>query len=81
MDTAKPARKQWIDMARGLCMMAILFFHTEMYYAGHDIIPYVVYVENALIIFFFLSGYISSSPPCWPCPSICFTTHRFHCRH
>ena len=58
MDTAKPARKQWIDMARGLCMMAILFFHTEMYYAGHDIIPYVVYVENALIIFFFLSGYL-----------------------
>lgn len=39
-------------------MVAILLFHTEMYYAGYDIIPYSFYVENALAMFFFLSGYL-----------------------
>ena len=51
-------RKLWIDNLRGLSMVAILLFHTEMYYAGYDIIPYAFYVENALAMFFFLSGYL-----------------------
>ena len=39
-------------------MLAILLFHTEMYYIGNDILPYTMFVENALALFFFLSGYL-----------------------
>ena len=51
-------RKAWIDILRGFCMMAILYFHTEMYYAGKDLIPYACYVDNMLSVFFFISGYL-----------------------
>lgn len=51
-------RKGWIDRARGTGMVLILLFHTSMYYAGSDIPPYAMYVENALAMFFFLSGYL-----------------------
>ena len=51
-------RKLWIDLVRGLCMMAILFDHTEIYYTGDNIIPYRLYVTNALTTFFFISGYL-----------------------
>lgn len=53
-----PERKQWIDLLRGICMMAILWDHTEIYMSGQNIIPYSVYVTDALVIFFFLSGYL-----------------------
>ena len=61
-------RKRWINLARGICMMMILLFHTEVYYIGSEIIPYHLYVENSLAGFFFLSGYLSfhtdgSMPP------------------
>ena len=52
----------WIDMARGLCMMAILLFHTECYYCNEEIIPYVVFAGNAAITFFFVSGYLFVRP-------------------
>ena len=48
----------WVDMLRGFCILAILWFHTEMYYAGHEVTPYALYVDNALAAFFFLSGYL-----------------------
>ncbi len=51
-------RKVWIDLMRGISMMAILLFHTEMYYAGRDIVSYNLYVANALCAFYFLSGYL-----------------------
>lgn len=51
-------RQHWIDFLRGIAMLGILLFHTEVYYAGTDIIPYDWYVSNALVIFFFLSGYL-----------------------
>jgi len=44
-------------MIKGICMMAILLFHTEVYYNGSEIINYNLYVCDALIIFFFISGY------------------------
>lgn len=38
--------------------MLILFFHTDVYYTGtNEIINYNLYVCDALVIFFFLSGY------------------------
>ncbi len=58
MDATKPVRKKWVDLTRGFCMLAILLFHTEKYAAGEEIIPYVLYVENALIIFIIISGYL-----------------------
>lgn len=53
----KYQRIHWIDMIKGICMMAILLFHTEVYYKGSEIINYNLYVCDALIIFFFISGY------------------------
>lgn len=55
-------RKEWIDNLRGFCMLAILLDHTEIYYAGNNIIDYNLYVVNALIIFFILSGYLMYKP-------------------
>ena len=51
-------RKHWIDNLRGVCMLAILLDHTEVYYSGVNIINYNVYVTDALYLFFFLSGYL-----------------------
>ena len=51
-------RIEWIDFCRGLFMMMILWFHTEYYYIGNLVIPYSLYVENSLIGFFFISGYL-----------------------
>ncbi len=51
-------RIQWIDLLRGFSMIAILWFHTEMYFVGYDITPYAMYVGNVLAVFFFLSGYL-----------------------
>ncbi|MBP7358103.1 MAG: acyltransferase family protein [Prevotella sp.] len=48
----------WIDIIRGICMIAILLFHTEIYYSGGEIIKYNLYVSNALIAFYFISGYL-----------------------
>ena len=51
-------RKLWVDQMRGFCMIAILWFHTEVYYAGGEVTPYELYVQDALAGFFFLSGYL-----------------------
>lgn len=51
-------RKQWVDLLRGICMLAILLDHTELYYTGINIINYNVYVVNALVLFFVISGYL-----------------------
>lgn len=56
METNK--RKTWIDFLRGICMLAILLDHTEIYYTGTNIINYNVYVTDALYLFFFISGYL-----------------------
>ena len=55
-------RIYWIDSLRGICMLAILLDHTEIYYAGKNIIDYNFYVVNALVLFFFLSGYLMYTP-------------------
>lgn len=39
-------------------MMAILWFHTEYYYAGYVVTPYACYVGDVLAAFFFISGYL-----------------------
>ena len=51
-------RITWVDQLRGFCMLAILWFHTEMYYAEYDVTPYAFYVADVLAVFFFLSGYL-----------------------
>ncbi|MCB6901740.1 acyltransferase family protein [Hoylesella buccalis] len=53
-----PHRISWIDSVRGFCMIAILYFHTEIYYTNTTIIPYSMYVVNALVMFFFISGFL-----------------------
>lgn len=51
-------RIHWIDSLRGICILSILLDHTELYYTGINIINYNVYVVNALVLFFLLSGYL-----------------------
>ena len=51
-------RLKWIDLLRGFCMIAILWFHTEMYYVGFDKTPYAFYVGDVLAVFFIISGYL-----------------------
>lgn len=58
MEITSSGRLPWIDMLRGYCMIAILLFHTEVYYTGDAVIPYSFYVDNVLTIFFFVSGYL-----------------------
>ena len=51
-------RVGWIDFLRGISMMAILIFHTEVYYKQYDVTPYCIYTTNAIILFYFISGYL-----------------------
>ena len=51
-------RLAWIDLLRGFSMIAILWFHTEVYFTGQPMIPYEMYVGDVLAAFFFLSGYL-----------------------
>ena len=51
-------RIEWIDFLRGVFMVMILVFHTEVYYKEYSVTPYYIYVTNAIILFYFLSGYL-----------------------
>ena len=51
-------RVGWIDFLRGISMILILVFHTEVYYIEYDITPYYIYTTNAIILFYFISGYL-----------------------
>ena len=46
-------------MFRGICEMIVLLDHTEVYYSGDRITNYNFYSSNALVVFFFLSGYLT----------------------
>ena len=48
----------WIDNMRGFCMLAILLDHTESYYLDYHIINQNLYLTDALVFFFILSGYL-----------------------
>ena len=48
----------WIDFLRGTSMILILLFHTEVYYKESGYTPYYIYTTNAIILFYFLSGYV-----------------------
>lgn len=53
----------WVDMARGLAMLTILWAHTSVYYADGFASSYTLTVLNALaVFFFFVSGYLFMSP-------------------
>jgi len=51
-------RVGWIDFLRGISMILILVFHTEMYYKESNVTPYYIYTSNAIILFYFISGYL-----------------------
>ncbi len=62
---AETKRLQWVDRVRGVLMLFILLFHTEVYYASHELIPYHIYVQDVLATFFFISGYLFQSDTCF----------------
>ena len=51
-------RIEWIDFLRGISMILILVFHTEVYYKEYDVTPYYIYTTNAIVLFYFISGYL-----------------------
>lgn len=51
-------RVGWIDFLRGFSMILILAFHTEVYYKEEAATPYYIYTSNAIILFYFISGYL-----------------------
>ncbi len=59
----KKSRMKSLDIVRGWCMIAILFFHTQMYYFGGDVVPYTLYVPNALALFYFIAGFFAMREP------------------
>lgn len=54
-------RIHWLDSLRGLCMMAILYDHTRIYYIGNNAIRNL-YITDALYLFFIISGYFIYKP-------------------
>ena len=49
----------WIDFLQGFSMILILVYHTEVYYKGEDVAtPYYDYTTNAIILFYFISGFL-----------------------
>ena len=48
----------WIDFLRGISMILILIFHTETYYKENNVTPYYIYTSNAILLFYFISGYL-----------------------
>jgi hypothetical protein len=54
----KIERIHWIDFTRGLCMIVVVFYHTESYYIDvYHVLKYD-WLSNFLKAFFFLSGYL-----------------------
>ncbi len=51
-------RKRWVDTVRGICMLAIVLFHTDVYLVGKPVLGFDLYVSNALMAFFVVSGYL-----------------------
>lgn len=51
-------RVGWLDFLRGISMILILVFHTEVYYKEYNVTPYYIYTTNAIILFYFISGYL-----------------------
>lgn len=52
-------RKHWIDCLRGFCCLIVIIDHAEVYLTGDRITNYCWYSTNALVTFFFLSGYLA----------------------
>jgi len=51
-------RIHWIDLARGICILAVVLYHTESYYIDVYHVFQYNWLSNCLKVFFFLSGYL-----------------------
>ncbi len=52
-------RIEWLDVARGLCMLLIIYDHSDSYFTLlKPLLPYNWYVANVLCAFVFISGYL-----------------------
>lgn len=51
-------RIHWIDIARGICIIALVLYHTESYYIDTYHVFQFNWCNNFLKTFFFLSGYL-----------------------
>lgn len=52
-------RIEWLDVARGICMLLIIYDHSDSYFTLlNPLLPYNWYVANVLCAFVFISGYL-----------------------
>ena len=55
-------RIEWLDVARGICMLLIIYDHSDSYFTLlNPLLPYNWYVANVLCAFVFISGYLFPS--------------------
>lgn len=61
-------RKAWVDMGKGLAMLLVVLFHSEIYFPASSIMPTTVLGYAHMPFFFFLSGYVFCTTPSALCP-------------
>lgn len=54
-------RKAWVDRGKGLCMLLVVLFHSEIYFPTAPFSPTLVLGYAHMPFFFFLSGYVFTS--------------------
>lgn len=54
-------RKEWVDAGKGLSMLLVILFHSEMYFPSTENIYSYYYGYFFTSFFFFLSGYVFTS--------------------
>lgn len=58
MTSALPNRISWLDYGKGLSMLIIILFHTDMYYVGESsFLVDLLFYHTSIAFFFFASGY------------------------
>lgn len=53
-------RVDWIDYGKGICIIFVVLYHTQVYYANQSEASFI-YTPFFLTLFFFISGFLSYS--------------------
>lgn len=60
MTSALQNRISWLDYGKGISMLMIILFHTDMYYVGESsFLVDLLFYHTSIAFFFFASGYVA----------------------